>query len=119
MLHVISQNDYYQFKHRNAEQDFLDWCVSLQPEFPPHYRATGTHSSQRRFFRYTRYELPTRYNLNYKFLDDDGLGPGGLQPAVIHFADPEDKLQLFHATPGSKAWRYLCYQPSLQPGAQM
>lgn len=82
------------------------------------HRAAGTHRSQRRFFRYTRYELPTRYNLNFKFLDDDGLGPGGLQPAVIHFADPEDKLQLFHAVPGSKAWRYLCYQPSLQQGAQ-
>ena len=58
-----------------------------------------------------------RYNLNFKFLDDDGLGPGGLQPAVLHFADPEDKLQLFHAAPGFKAWRYLCYQPSLQQGA--
>ena len=71
-----------------------------------------------RFFRYTRYELPMRYNLNFKFLDGEGLGPGGLQPAVLHFADPEDKLQLFHAVPGSKAWRYLCYQPELQQSAQ-
>ena len=73
---------------------------------------------RRRFFRYTRYELPMRYNLNFKFLDDEGLGPDGLQPAVLHFADPDDKLQLFHAAPGSRAWRYLCYQPSLQQGAQ-
>ena len=82
-------------------------------------KATGAPTCfAHRFFRYTRFELPMRYNLNFKFLDDSGLGPGGLQPAVLHFADPEDKLQLFHAAPDSRAWRYLCYQPKLQQGAR-
>lgn len=32
---------------------------------------------------------------------------------MLHFADADDKAQLFHAAPGSRAWPYLCYQPSL------
>ena len=118
MLHVVTHINYYQVKHGMAEQDFLDWYTFLHSGHCRNHGGTGTHNSQRRFFRYTRYELPTRYNLNFKFLDDDGLGPGSLPPAIIHFADSEDKQQLFHAAPGSKAWRYLCYQPSLQQGAQ-
>ncbi len=37
----------------------------------------------------------------------------GTDALVLHFADADDKAQLFHAAPGSRAWPYLCYQPSL------
>ena len=85
MLHVVTHIEYYQFKHRMAEQDFLDWCVFLQPRTRSQPWSLGYSQQPAQVFHYTRFELPTRYNLNFKFLDDDGLGPGGLHPAVIHF----------------------------------
>ncbi|KAK9834812.1 hypothetical protein WJX81_000699 [Elliptochloris bilobata] len=93
MLHVVQNHEYYKFKDKLAEQDFLSW-----------------------FFKYTMYDLPMRYNLNFQFLDDHGLGPGGTEVVVLHFADSGDKEQLFHAKPGSKAWPYLCHQPAMLQG---
>ncbi|KAK9834828.1 hypothetical protein WJX81_001894 [Elliptochloris bilobata] len=71
MMHVVTSHEHYQFRQTLAEQDLLTW-----------------------FFRYTAINLPMRYNLNFQFLDDQGLGPGGLPAAVLHFADPEDKFHL-------------------------
>ena len=63
-------------------------------------------------------DLPTRYNLNFRWLDGQGLGPGGAAPVLIHFADPEAKERLFNATSSDPLWSYLCYQPQ-HPGLQI
>ena len=74
-----------------AEQDFLTW-----------------------FFRYTMYDLPPRYNLNFEFLNKTtGMGPGGAEALALHFAHRDQKAMLFNATPDNPAWPYLCYQPGL------
>ena len=88
MINITKKHEEYQFKDGLSEQGFFNW-----------------------FFRYTAYSLFLRYNVNFKWLDKEGLEPGGAKALVIHFADPEHKRQLFHATPQTRAWHFLCYQP--------
>ena len=95
MLQIIAESPQYQFVGSYAEQDFLNW-----------------------YFRYTAVDLPTRYNLNFRWLDGQGLGPGGAEPVLIHFADPPSKERLFNATEADPLWSFLCYQPQLSKGVQ-
>lgn len=88
-MRIIAEHPQLQFVESYAEQDFLSW-----------------------YFRYTAYDLPTRYNLNFRWLNMDGRGPGGAEPILIHFADPDSKERLFNATQADPLWSaYLCYQP--------
>ena len=89
MMRIIAESPQLQFVKSYAEQDFLSW-----------------------YFRYTAIDLPTRYNLNFRWLNMDGRGPGGAEPLLIHFADPDSKERLFNATQADPLWSaYLCYQP--------
>ena len=58
MTQIIAEHPQYQFVESYAEQDFLKW-----------------------YFRYTAVELPTRYNLNFCWLDWEGLGRAGQSPS--------------------------------------
>ena len=67
-----------------------------------------------RFFRYTLIDLPMRYNLNFQYLEDSGLGPGGTQVAALctwHlglvFSDPSCDRAYSRACKGS-ALTLLC-----------
>ena len=88
MMHITEKHEEYQFQDGLSEQGFLNW-----------------------FFRYSAYSLPLRYNVNLKWLDKNGLEPGGAKAVMVHFADPEHKQQLFHAKPQDSSWQFLCYQP--------
>ena len=87
MLYFTETHEEYQYRNTFAEQDFLTW-----------------------FFRYTAIVLPLRYNLNFGFADTNGHGPGGTSAILLHFADSNDKQQLFHATSKDKVWPFLCHQ---------
>lgn len=85
MMVLMQSDEKLKFMDDFAEQSFLTW-----------------------FFRYTAFELPMRYNLNFKFLLN-GLAPGGEPPAVIHFAQKEPKP--FHAGPGDPEFEWFCWKP--------
>ena len=92
MLYLTETHEEYQYHNTFAEQDFFTW-----------------------FFRYTAIVLPLRYNLNFGFVDSKGRGPGGTSAILLHFANPDDKQQLFHATSEDKAWPFLFYQSKDDP----
>ena len=87
MLYLTETHEEYQYRNAFAEQDFFTW-----------------------FFRYTAIVLPLRYNLNFRFVDSKGHGPGGISAILLHFANPDAKQQLFNATSEHKAWPFLCHQ---------
>ncbi|CAL5221969.1 g4251 [Coccomyxa viridis] len=88
MMHYLHSHKHYQFETSYAEQDFLTW-----------------------YYRYTAFDLPGRYNVNFGYVDEHGMGPDGTKAAVLHFADDRHKDGFFRAQPGSDIWPYLCYQP--------
>lgn len=88
-MHALIQSDSnLRFVKGHAEQSFLGW-----------------------YFRYTAWELPMSYNLNFRFLVW-GETPGGEAPRVMHFANKETKP--FATRPGDAEWPYLCWQPQQQ-----
>ena len=87
MLDILERHQKLQYRDSYAEQEFFTW-----------------------FFRYTAFVLPLRYNLNVEYVDPQGLGPGGAEAVMLHFAHPHQKGQLFDAKPEDPAWPFLCYQ---------
>ncbi len=82
MLQHMHADEHLLYKKTFAEQSFLSW-----------------------FFRYTAFELPMKYNLNFAFMLE-GQTPGGEEPVILHFADRKP----FNAQPNDPEWPYLCWQ---------